>query len=161
MNDCEELKQELDDLNSWYYVELVWCGAKALLSLFGLDWVIDLIRGRKSFKEAFGLLEAFLLVLLSLDVYLVIQWIRKSLPALLEKLPLGEALKETAKKFLGPLAVVLLLINIGFAIKGFIECRRLALEVFSSRAAEIYNNLECPDKDRIFREKGVPIPNMP
>lgn len=159
MKDCEELSKELDDLNSWYRWEIAFCILKALLGLFGMDWVVDVLRGRKTFGEAFGFLEAFLVALLTLDIVTVISWLKNTLPQLLEKLPLGEAVKQQLKKMLGPVALIFLIVDLAFAVRGFFHCREIAQTAFNSRAKEIYEFYGCEDKDRIFAEKGIPIPS--
>ena len=158
MNDCEELSKELEDLKWWYRWEIIFCILKALLGLFGLDWAVDVLRKRKTFKEAFGPLEAFLAILLTLDIVAVIMWLKDELPGLLEKLPLGETVKQQLKKLLGPVALIFLIVDLAFAVKGFFDCREIALKAYNNRVKEIYNFYECRDKDRIFREMGIEIP---
>jgi len=158
MDQCELMAQELDDLNSWYTTEIRWCGLKAVLAILGLDWVVDVIRGEKSFGDVFGLLEAFILALLALDFAAIIIWLTDKLPKLLEHLPLGDALKQQIKKLLGPVALFFLVIDLGFAVKLFIDCREIALSALGTRASSIYNSYDCANKDQIFRDKGIDIP---
>ena len=159
MDDCKELEQELDDLNVWYRWEIIFCIIKALFALFGMDWLVDVLRGRKSFGEAFGKLEAFLVVLLTLDIVAVINWIRNTLPELLDKLPIGKAIKQQLKKLLGPVALILLIVDVAFAVKGFFDCRKIAQTAFNNRVKEIYEFYTCENKDEVLKSKGIQKPS--
>jgi hypothetical protein len=147
MDDCQILKKALDEQLQIYRDGRNEAILRAILSTIGFEWVYDLIKGK-------GINWTILLDLLTaLDLAAAIAF----LVSKLKEVGLKKVGGEIIKKF-GPwalaIAAVILVVNVASAIS---KINSLS-SAFDNAVKVLYNSLNCEDKDKIFREKGIAIP---
>ncbi len=147
MDPCEDLKLELDIALEAKAERRKDAVIRFILGLIGFEWAYDLIKGK-------GIDWSVLIdLLILLDLAAAIAWLLQQLP----KVGLTGLAGQIAKK-LGPWAIAFLVIDLAIQIWVLIERLGKASDDFDRRVKEIYDKSDCPDKDKILKEKGIPVP---
>jgi hypothetical protein len=146
MDPCKDLIVKLEFLIEFRSERRINIIGRAFFSVFGLEFLWDLIYNDKKVELNWSTFIDFLILL---DIAAALNWLRVH--------GLTEIVEQLGKR-IGPWGIIIwlaiLILEIGSAISSWLEVS----EDFEKEIAEIYKNSDCNEKDKIFKEKGLEIP---